>query len=90
MAANANKTANEKLMTEMETVYLHKESREDDTLYVSLNGRTYLIPKNQPVEVPKPVAEIIRSSQKAQAAADAFVEEAQKVMRDSERNPMGV
>ena len=57
---------------------------------MSLNGRTYLIPKNQPVEVPKPVAEIIRNSQKAQAAADAFVEEAQKVMRDSERNPMGV
>ena len=86
----AVKSNAEKQMAEMETVFVPKEGREDDTLYVSLNGRTFLIPKGKSVEVPKPVAAIIHASQEAQRKADEFIEEQQRVLRDSEKNPMGV
>lgn len=66
----ATKTTNP--MQEMVSVYVPKASGEEPTLFVSLNGRTWLIPRGKTSEVPKPVAEIIWASEKAQEEADEF------------------
>ena len=64
----------------METVFIPKASGEDPHQFVSLNGRTWLIPKNKQVEVPRPVAAIIRNSQQARDTAEEF--------RDAEKAKM--
>lgn len=52
-------------METMVTVYIPKVSGEADTQFVSLNGKNYLIPRGKHVEVPQPVADIIRNREKA-------------------------
>lgn len=79
----AAKTAEAKPMNEMEimeTVFVPKVSGDDDTLFVALNGRTFLVPCGKRVEVPKPVAAIIHASEDARTAADAFAEAEQAKM----------
>ena len=82
-AKETMKTAEEKTvnpMEIMESVLVPKVSGEDDTLFVSLNGRTYLIPRGKRVEVPKPVADIIHASEDARANADEYAEAEQAKM----------
>ena len=45
---------------DMRTVYVPRMSRgEQATLQVGVNDKTYFVPKDQPVEVPAPVAEVV-------------------------------
>ena len=45
---------------DMRTVFIPKRSRgEQSTLEVGVNDKTYFVPKDQNVEVPAPVAEVV-------------------------------
>ena len=45
---------------DMRTVYVPRMSRgEQGTLEVGVNDKTYFVPKDQQVEVPAPVAEVV-------------------------------
>lgn len=47
--------------------------------FVAVNGRRYLVKLGAQVEVPEPVAEVLRNSFDAQNAADDFIEAAPTV-----------
>ena len=50
-------------MKEKVTVILPRATgKEDDTLFVALNGKGYNIKRGIPVRVPRPIADIIRES----------------------------
>lgn len=49
--------------------------KEEQTLFVAINGVSYLIPKGKEVEVPSFVAEEIRRSQEAEEAFYTTVDE---------------
>lgn len=66
--------------TEMETVFVPKQSGEDLTLLVGLNGKNYLIPRGKSIEVPKDVAAIVHQHERASEAADNY--------RDAEKAKM--
>ena len=79
MAANTTKTPVDP-MQELVTVYIPKASGDENSLFVSLNGRTWMLPCGKHSEVPKPVAEIIYQREKALAAAEEFAEQEKKKM----------
>lgn len=56
-----------------ETVYIPKISRNDDALFVAVNGKRLLIRKGENVELPCHFAEVIRNSEKATEKAQAFI-----------------
>lgn len=61
-------------MKNMVYVMVPKESGEDPTLFVGLNGRSWLIPRGKRVEVPEPVANIINESLRMREVNDEFSE----------------
>ncbi len=63
-------------MQEMVTIKIPKDpvDKWNDSLFVGLNGRRYLIQRGKFVEVPRPVAEIIQHSEEQAEIADAFIE----------------
>jgi len=74
-------TVNKDPMKEKVTVFVHKISGEDPMLYVGLNGKAWNIPRGVSVEVPKPVAEIIKESQVCASVADSYSTEKQNMMK---------
>ena len=61
---------------DMRKVYIPKRSRaEQNTMEVGVNDRTYFIPKDEWVEVPEPVWEVVTEMLRRQKIMD---EEAQK------------
>ena len=46
----------------------------DQSLYVSVNGKTYLIRRGMDIEVPESVAEVIRNSELAEDVAFLYAE----------------
>lgn len=61
---------------QMEKVFIPKMSRgEQPTHYVSVNGRGYFVPKGEEVEVPKPVAEVIKNAQAQQKKTEQEAEQ---------------
>lgn len=66
--------------SEMETVFIPKQSGEDPTVLVGLNGKNYLIPRGKSIEVPKDVAAIVHQLERASEAADNY--------RDAEKAKM--
>lgn len=54
-------------------VFIPKESKGDDDLFVAVNGRRYLIQKGKTVMVPPEVAEVIEHMMEARAEADAYI-----------------
>lgn len=59
-----------------ETVILPRATgKEEDTLFVALNGKGYTIKRGVPVQVPRPIAEIIRESERQKDKQAAFEEE---------------
>lgn len=56
-----------------ETVYIPKISRNDDALFVAVNGKRILVRKGESVELPLHFAEVIRNSEKATEKAQAFI-----------------
>jgi len=59
---------------DMETVYIHKEYPKDDTQYVSVNGRRWLIQKGKTVQVPHAVAVVLRNANIMNEKAQAYID----------------
>ncbi|MBE6812874.1 MAG: hypothetical protein E7523_08325 [Ruminococcaceae bacterium] len=55
-------------------VFVPRESKDDPDLFVSINGKRYLIKKGESVFVPTEVAEVIENSRKAKTFADQYIE----------------
>lgn len=58
---------------EYEEVFLPKNGKGDDSLFVSVNGKRILIKKGVLVKVPKAHAEVIRNSLRQTAKNDEFI-----------------
>ncbi len=56
-----------------QTVYIPKLSRNDDALFVAVNGKRILVRKGESVELPCQFAEVIRNSEKATQKALAYI-----------------
>lgn len=56
-----------------EEVFVPKSSKNDDSLFVSVNGKRILIKKGEYVMVPKAHAEVIKNSLKQTAKNDEFI-----------------
>ena len=59
---------------ETETVFIPKESKHDDALYIAVNGRRMLVKKGEPVNLPRPFAEVVKASFAAKAQAERFID----------------
>lgn len=59
---------------DMETVYIPKEYQKDDTQYVSVNGRRWLIQKGKAVQVPHQVAVVLRNANIMNEKAQAYID----------------
>lgn len=57
-----------------EPVYIPKQYAKDDSQFVGVNGRHYLIQKGKTVMVPREVAEVIRNSQLNDEQAQAYID----------------
>lgn len=75
-------------MDEKETVFIPKVAGEEPTVWVGLNGKSWLIPRGEKVEVPKPVADILYASERAKTAEEEYKEAEQKRMRETLANPV--
>ena len=56
------------------TVFLPKIAGEDPTVFVGLNGKGWQIPRGKSVEVPAPIAEILKNVERHQQKADEYIE----------------
>ena len=59
---------------ETETVFIPKENKHDDALYVAVNGRRMLVKKGEKVTLPKSFAEVINASFSAKKTADSYID----------------
>lgn len=66
------KTTKEK---KTKAVFIPKLSKNDDSLFVAVNGRRILVKKGETVELPLHFAEVIENSVNAQREAESFIEE---------------
>lgn len=57
-----------------ETVFIPRTSKNDDALFVSVNGRRILVRKGEPVQLPAPFAEVIRNAERAAEKAEAYID----------------
>ena len=57
-----------------EVIYIPKLYKNDDSLFVAVNGKRILIRKGEQVEVPVQFAEVIKNSLAAQNEAQRFIE----------------
>ncbi len=53
------KTEARDIWSEKETIFLPRGAGKEDTQFVCINGRSFLVPKGKPVEVPRPVYEVL-------------------------------
>lgn len=59
---------------ETETVFIPKESKHDDALYIAVNGRRMLVKKGETVALPKAFAEVVKASFAAKAQAERYID----------------
>lgn len=57
----------------MRTVFIPRLSKNDDSLFVAVNGKRILVKKGEAVELPAPFAEVIENSVKAEEQAENFI-----------------
>lgn len=57
----------------VKTVFIPKLNKNDDSLFVAVNGRRILVKKGETVELPAAFAEVIENSQRAQDDAEDFI-----------------
>lgn len=60
---------------ELVSVFIPKEGRNDDSLYIAVNGRRMLVKKGVPLMLPKMFADVVKNSQRQDAAAQKFIED---------------
>ena len=71
---NVQKTAYDPWQ-DMRRVFIPKRSRgEQNTLVVGVNDKTYFVPKDQFVDVPAPVWEVITEMQRQQQALEEYLD----------------
>ena len=58
----------------LKAVFIPKVNKNDDALFVALNGKRVLVKKGEAVELPEAFAEVIENSLKAQSEAESFIE----------------
>lgn len=58
----------------LRTVFVPKLNKNDDSLFVAVNGKRILVKKGETVELPVAFAEVIENSVRAQAEAESFIE----------------
>ncbi|MBR3767928.1 MAG: hypothetical protein IKL10_06790 [Clostridia bacterium] len=56
------------------TIFIPKLHKNDDALFVGVNGKRILVKKGETVELPVHFAEVIENSMKAQKEAESFIE----------------
>lgn len=61
-------------MKTLKTVFIPKLNKNDDSLFVALNGKRILVKKGEPVELPTMFAEVIENSVRAQTEAESFID----------------
>ena len=70
---------------ELEEIFIPRAgAKEDPNLFVSVNGKNFLIPKGKKSKVPRYIADEIRRSERARDAFEAFVDEATTAARQAE------
>ena len=57
-----------------ETVFIPKESKHDDALYIAVNGRRMLVKKGEPVALPKAFAAVVQASFDAKRTAEKYID----------------
>lgn len=67
-------------MEEIVSVFIPKESGEDEMFFVGLNGRNWNIPRGKTVQVPKPIADIVEQHNKFEEEAEIFRKEKKRMM----------
>lgn len=80
--------ANTPVTEEKVNVFIPKMSGEDNTFFVGLNGKNYLIPRGKTVQVPKAVADIIDMHNRAIEERDRRCEERQSLMNHVQGAPV--
>ncbi|MBQ7637730.1 MAG: hypothetical protein IJS90_02365 [Clostridia bacterium] len=58
----------------VEAVFIPKESKHDDSLYVAVNGRRMLVKKGESVLLPKSFAEVVKASFAAKKNAESYID----------------
>ena len=61
-------------LSETATVFIPKENKHDDALYVAVNGQRLLVRKGEPVSLPLKFAEVIENSFAAAKRAESFID----------------
>ena len=69
MSKKKNETA-----AETKTVFVPKENKHDDALYVAVNGQRLLVRKGEPVNLPEKFAEVIHNSFAAAKQAESYID----------------
>ncbi len=64
------KNINEKTLR---SVFVPKLNKNDDSLFVAVNGRRILVKKGETVELPVAFAEVIENSRNAQDEAESYI-----------------
>ncbi len=62
-----------KSVTGYEEVFIPKNSRDDDSLFISVNGKRILVQKGVSVKIPKAHAEVYKNSLSQTAKNDEFI-----------------
>lgn len=86
-AAEKTEAAAEKLPDpyELEEIFIPRAgAKEDPNLFVSVNGKNFLIPKGKKSKVPRYIADEIRRSERARDAFEAFADEATAAAQQAE------
>lgn len=86
--ANEKKTETAEIydpMKEMVTVRLPRATGdEENSVFVGLNGKGYRIERGVPVTLPKPVADILETSERAKERQAAFIAEQEEKARQAD------
>lgn len=69
-----NKKMNTPAQEAAETVFIPRESKHDDALYIAVNGRRMLVKKGESVSLPKPFAEVVKASFAAKQSAERYID----------------
>ena len=70
---------------ELEEIFIPRAgAKEDPNLFVSVNGKNFLIPKGKKSKVPRYIADEIRRSERARDDFEKFVDEATAAAQQAE------
>jgi hypothetical protein len=61
------------LKPDVKAVFVPKENKHDDTLYIAVNGKRMMIKKGITVSLPAEFAEVVENSFSSRQSADEFI-----------------